>query len=288
MKKRFLVTSILMLLLTVFALSTSTYAWFSMNTDVKVTGMSVIAKTDDTYLIISKTEGITTAAQIQNENNKKGFITVDMEMEPESSAVLASAPCWSDGEAAYLTQGTEQNQHKDLDGNLIATAGVKIDNDVKAAAFTNWYTAKAVDASESTIDTTTVRQLTEDDFAKYVIKKTVYLTVAKGANPAYRLTVSGTFTKVDANEEDLSACKVLIATKNKETGHSVTAILSSENLNAHLYLADEDVITDATVVQVDMYIYYDGNDENVYTNNVAKLAGATFNLNFGVTAVPQE
>jgi len=57
MKKRFLVTSILMLLLTVFALSTSTYAWFSMNNKVTVTGMVITAKVENNLAIAASSAG---------------------------------------------------------------------------------------------------------------------------------------------------------------------------------------------------------------------------------------
>lgn len=253
-----------------------------MNTDVTVTGMQVIAKTDDTYLIISKTNN--TASAIQAENDNKGFITVAMGMDASSSKVFASAPCLSNEEKAYLT-----TSGKTLTGDAITTEGDVIDDFDSAAAVTNWYTAKALNATASTIDATTARQLTSGDFSKYVIKKTVYLTVAKGANDAYHLTVTGTFeSKDEGNAEDLGACKVLVVSKNsKVTTGGGFAVLSSDNTSAILYNGDTDVIDDETVITVDMYIFYDGNHEKVYTNNVAKLAGAEFGLSFGVTAVPQ-
>ena len=42
----------------------------------------------------------------------------------------------------------------------------------------------------------------------------------------------------------------------------------------------------STVLTVKIYIYYDGNNTNVFTNNAANLTGATIDLAFDVTAVP--
>ena len=278
MKKRFLVTSILMLLLTVFALSTSTYAWFSMNTNVSATGLAVVAKTDDTYLLISKTEGITQASTIQAENEGKGNITVAMGMTVENSKVYASTPCLDDTQTGYLTTAG-----KDIDGETITTPGVIVNSAATAAAATNWYTAKAEDATASTMEAGSARQLTEDAFSDYVIKKTVYLTVAKGANDAWNLRVKGVFTQ-EGSGEDVSACKVIVATDK-----GGFAILAKEATPAYhnIYVADDsNIITDTTVVRVDLYIFYDGTDSSVYTNNAAKLTGATFTLSFEVDAKP--
>ena len=64
MKK--LIPAICMTLIAAFMLASSTFAWFSMNTQVKATGMQVVAKSDNTYLLISSTK--TSASDIQTEN----------------------------------------------------------------------------------------------------------------------------------------------------------------------------------------------------------------------------
>jgi len=53
MKKRFLLTSVMMLLLTVFALSTATYAWFSMSTTNTVKDFTITAASAEGGLEIS-------------------------------------------------------------------------------------------------------------------------------------------------------------------------------------------------------------------------------------------
>lgn len=55
---RKLFVSIMTLVLTVMALGTSTFAWFSMNTTATATGMTVTAKSNATYLLIGATDAI--------------------------------------------------------------------------------------------------------------------------------------------------------------------------------------------------------------------------------------
>ena len=265
MKKRFLVTSILMLLLTVFALSTSTYAWFSMNTQVSATGMQVVAKTDDTFLLIGT---VNNPATIQTANS----ITTALTVEYADAKLLASRPCLTAAEVTALnTAGLK------VDGNDITTDAVQVTNTATAAAVTNWYTAKANLSSASTVKSGTERQLI--NFDGYVITKTVYLTVAVGANPAINLTVTPTITAKD-DGDDLGACKVIVTTSDGgfaelNSGSGETDIKGSNT-----------PLTSSATLTVNIYIYYDGSHESVYTNNVADLKGANISLAFDVDASP--
>ena len=265
MKKRFLVTSILMLLLTVFALSTSTYAWFSMNTQVTASGMQVIAKTDETFLLISSTN--TTAGAIQTEDE----ISVDFAMDLASSQLYASSPCLSAEQAALLpaTTGFKVGE------TAIETAGAQVNSEATANVVTNWYTAKAADAAHSTMKEGSARQLTT--FTGYVVKKTVYLTVAAGANPAHNLSVTPTFTQRTGGS-DIAACKVLVTTDD-----GAFVVLNSASGKTDIK-GSNTAITSSTVRVVNIYIYYDGTESVVYTNNANNLKGATIGLSFDVEA----
>lgn len=43
-----------------------------------------------------------------------------------------------------------------------------------------------------------------------------------------------------------------------------------------------DTVNDTTLTNVKVYVYYDGNDTAVFTNNSANLEGALISLSFGV------
>ena len=240
-----------------------------MNTSVSATGMQVVAKTDDTFLLISNTK--TAAAGIQQDN----LVAVDIAMTDLESQLYASAPCLTADEAALLPATTG----KQVGETPIVTAAAQVTDAATADVYTNWYTAKAENASASTMKTGSARQLTT--FAGYVVKKTVYLTVAAGANPANNLRVTPTFTQKTGGN-DITAARVLIT-----TGDGAFKVLkSTDSGNVVDIKGDNHDITDSTVLVVNIYIYYDGNDSKVFTNNAANLAGATISLKFDVDANP--
>ena len=118
------------------------------------------------------------------------------------------------------------------------------------------------------------------NFENYVIKKTVYLTLARGAENAHNLTVKPTIAKKAgaAQSDVITAAKVLVA-----TGDNYTILDTTKNDAAQsLHGATDTTLTDSSVVTVDIYIYYDGSDASVTTNNKANLAEADIELEFGV------
>jgi hypothetical protein len=260
MKK--LVPALCLLLISALLLGTSTYAWFSMNTTVTAAGMQIEAKSNDTWLLINDTE--TTAAGIQSDALIAETVSVDEDVFPSSPALTAA-------EAGYLTTAG-----KKVDGTAITTAGVQVDNAAKAATVTNWFTAKALAPSAAAIDTATARQLTA--WTDYVVVQNFYLTVAAGADDAYQLTVTPTITQEGAGS-DVSAVKFLIVTS--DGGYA--AISTANNGTAVDIKGNNTAITDSTVVTVTLYIYYDGDETPVYTNNKANLTGASIGLQFDVS-----
>lgn len=263
-----IIPALCMLVVSAIMAVSTTYAWFSMNTQVSATGMQVTAKSNETFLLISSTK--TAAGDIQTENAITTALTVDA----DAAKVYPSAPALNDTEVGYLT-----TTGKTVGGVSITTEGKKVTDANTAAAYTNWYTAYATKASEATIKDGSAVQLTA--FTGYVIEKTVYLTVAKGSNPANNLTVTPTFT-VKTGGEDLTAAKIVITTDD-----GGFAVLSYENNGTKVDIKGTNTsLTDSTVRTVKIYIYYDGNDSNVYTNNIADLKGVDIFLVFDVAAVP--
>ncbi len=266
---RKLIPALVMLLISAVMLSTASFAWFSMNENVDVTGMQVSAKTDNTYLLIadavSGTSDADKAASIQTGNK----IEVDFAM--EETALYPCAPADATSKS-YLT-----TDKYNVDGTKITTAGVEVNSETTANAVTNWYTANALASDAATIDPASAKQLVE--FDGYVVKKTVYLTVAEGANAANNLAVAATFAQKGAGN-DVGAARVLITTSD-----GGFAILSSATTTADIK-GNNTALTDETVLTVNIYIYYDGNDTAVNTNNAEQLTGATVELAFNVNSVP--
>lgn len=257
-----LLAAVAMTLVAVIALGSSTFAWFANNTEVKATGMNVVAKSNDTFLLISKDNQ--TADNIQTE----GKTSVDLEM-AANTEVFPAAPARTEKQVNYLAATTG----KKVDGNAITVAGVKIENAATAAAVTNWYTAKAENEKTHTMKDGSARQL--ENFDEYVVHQTLYMTVAKGADGANNLKVTPTFKQKGAGV-DASAVKVLLVTND-----NACEILTKDSGEVNIS-GGNTTLTEGTVRQVDLYIYVDGDESVVHTNNKAKLTGVDIELAFNV------
>lgn len=256
MKKfRKLIPALCMLLVSALFVGTSTYAWFSMNTQVTATDMKVTAKSDSIYLLISKDK--TTAEGIQGDK---------------------------------LTTVAINNANTELMPSALATkatnTGVKVENISDYSVASNWYTAYAQKEDASTVKMNTEKNLATDglNFADYVQTYTYTFTLAKGSNDAQNLTVTKcditTPTDLKKGDNTITPVRVLLVCGNNVVEFDSTG--ATVDTAASKLLADS--VTDSSVVTVKAYVYYNGNDAAVYTNNVANLAGASINLTFDVTA----
>jgi hypothetical protein len=258
-----LMSAIGMLTVSAAMLVSSTFAWFSMNKTVTASSMNITAKSDNTYLLIGNTNS---AQTIQNARS------TSLTWQEDEASLYPSSPALDSTEAGYLT-----TSGKTVTGATITTAGVVVDNATKAQVITNWFTANAAASNAATIDATTARQL--EDWDGYVIHETMYLTVAKGANNAVDLNVTGSFTQ-NTGGNDLTAARMLVVTDDGGFG-----ILSSASPTADIS-GSNTAITDQGVRRVDIYFFIDGDDQYIYTENATNLKGATMTVTFDVTPVP--
>jgi hypothetical protein len=261
-----LMSAIGMLTVSAAMLVSSTFAWFSMNKTVTAQSMTINAKSDGTFLLIDNGDN-DTADEIQaTQSSSVTWI--------ESAATLfPSAPVQSATEVGYTAVGK-----KTTAGTDVTTAGAIFNNRTGAALYTNWYTANADDPTKTDIDATTAKQLAA--FTGYVIKETMYMTVADGSNGANNLTVTPNFTQVGAGN-DLTAARMLVVTS--DGGFAI--LNSSQNGTKVDIKGSNTTLTDTTVLTVDVYFYIDGNAEKVYTNNRTNLTGVQMDLTFDVDAV---
>lgn len=303
----------------------STFAWFSMNTTVTATGMQVVAKSNSTFLLIKETSQVTgadaaaKAAFIQN----GGTPADDTDDNPITVALTVS-----DGDADLYpakpyAAGAEATKYP-----TVAASATAVTTYATAEDAGNWFTANSLDPDKSADNITGDHVLAS--FTDYVIKKSVTLTIAAGADNAHNLTVTGTieakglgdaltsgtaeagktyysysagkYTKEavevgvtdvtgfyaktaggsDPDEMDITAVKVLVVT---EADNMTTLTYAQNGVAQSLYATTDTTLTDSTVVVVDIYIYYDGSEAAVYSNNKANLGWATIDLQFDVAVV---
>ena len=231
-----------------------------MNTTVTVTGLQITAKSDTTYLLISRANTLGTApanaAAIQAENSGLGFTSVAVE---GSSAVFPVAP------ASAVTEGSS-GTHTNLTGSGANPANLYWYTMVGTDPTSSGYVG--IEHSEKNV-TAIVNSDSTTYVSDYVLKKTFYFTIANGANNAANLMVD-TITFTDSDP----AVRCLVVGTN---GYE---IFSTTGTGTTVF---ENTLNSTTVYKVDVYVYYDGNASTIYTNNLAILKG-DINITFKVTA----
>lgn len=106
----------------------------------------------------------------------------------------------------------------------------------------------------------------------YVVKYTFYITVTDGAIPAENIVVKS--LTIDGDEAVHVVVTSDYAAKEYENG------FTSED--ATTILSGNTKITDTTVLAVNVYVFFDGDELNVTTANAATLAETKVTVVFGV------
>ena len=233
-----LIPALCMLLISAVLMGTSTYAWFSMNESVKAEGMQVTAKSNSTYLLITKTKNETGATP--------NATTLDVKQTFADTAAKEVYP------TAYTTKAITKG-----DVTIDANSWYTCNNTNKGAATGNEVNYKPVTLGENSY------------FAKY----TVYLTLSKDSE-AWEGTLKVKMARDAQADQAVSAYVVIGSNEFNFTGAPLTEQTTSDVQ-----------LTNATQVEVTIYVYLDGTSDNVnsdFVNDDAnKLSGAisvTFEL----------
>lgn len=309
-KTKVIIPALAVLLLSTAASVTGTVAWFAMNSTVAATGMQIKVNSQNTYLLISGTN--TTASAIQSENSTSAALTVTA----EQALVQPSHPV-SNAEQAALLNTTNG---KDVSGATITTAGAIVEDAATAAEFTNWYTAVAAATDAPTMLEGSARQLTAFTGYVVVrhayltvavgsnpvgnLKITSSITpkglsassdTQASASKSYYSYTTGVYTNLNLAENaevpegsfeyasasgpakvDMRAIKLMVATND-----GAFDILDYADNDVETDIkGSNNSITSSIVRIVDLYLYVDGENAAVYTNNALNLADADVSLSF--------
>lgn len=226
--------AIAMVLVAAVALGSATFAWFVSNNTVKATTSNIAAQSNSAYLVIDTTKTST------------------------SSTGAVSAP---------ITNTTP----------LFPAMTVK--NGTKA----EWQSAYALSADKSDKKDGTVFTIGDGTAAKaveagYAVKDTFYVGTGTYDGEFTDLQIKSVAVKTAATGENKNlgdALRVLVVCGEKwEVWSGIGIQLSSsqnDNTASNLLAADDAVIKANQDAQIDVYLYYDGNDANVYSNNLEKI-----------------
>jgi len=227
-----------------------------MNKDVSVTGMSVTAKSDTAFLVVKSaplTGSSNTAASVQS-----AALTSD-------TAVTASAQLYP-------------TAHEDIAATVNYTA-IEAADQTTATDTDIWYYKYSNDPATSNTSVTAATPVPVAEFDDYVLVNAFDLTVKNNGGGASISDLKVSSCTITASDGGDQAVKVLVAGPNGNAEFDGAGNSSGSNnviCNS---------VTSEALSQVRVYVYWDGNDADVYTNGAADLKSTAVTLGFTGTIV---
>ena len=277
-----LASAFAMFMLSAAMLGTATYAWFTMNKEVTVTGMQVKAKATDGLVISGDNK-----ASWKTDWNVA--MTSGVELYPTSTDGAAS-PAWA---VAYSKEFDNANK-----------------NQTGSGAYTDLpltYDASLASGTTFTKDVDGVGKAGSPD-RNYVLKKTFWIKSTGESAWATNLNVDEVTAKVETTSGSGSAAlnkalRVLVVVNDtdsfiyapitgyddntyfKGTGSKLILVPATTQKNTSV---DSIPNTDAGAVRVDMYMYYEGEDTECKSSNIAAISVDTLEVSakFSADATP--
>lgn len=247
-----LMAAIAMVLVAAVALGSSTYAWFVTNNTVNATTANISAQSNAPFLRIDS------IAVTESSGTSKTLTADEAKLYPAQVVGDATAPKFQSAYALAATAATElANSRFDVGDAAVAVTGKYAikqtffigTSDDKAGSFKN-LTVSAV-----TINATSGSKL-EDAMRVLVVGEDGWVVWQKGANAA-----AGWVKQYN----------------------NMGAMTDITGYDAEGYLDDE--IAAAASGRVDIYVFYDGADDDVFTNQLADLTGCGVTVEFTATPV---
>ena len=252
--KKQLAAAIAMVLVAAIALASSTYAWFVSNNSVKATTTTISAQSNAPFLKI------------------------------DSVAVTAAS-----GTEKTLTTPTE-------DTKLYPSQVV---GDTSAPKFESAYAAKKSEAAELTNSRFEVGGAEAAVTGKYAIKQTFYIGTSDDKAGSFKnLTVSSVKVNATAGSKLENAMRVLVVGEDGwvvwKKGESATDgwVKTYDKAGTQTDIAGyattgsiDTAIAAAESGKVDVYVFYDGADSDVYTDQLTDLTGCGVTITFTATPV---
>ncbi len=253
-----IIPALAMLLVSAVMLSTASFAWFAMSSEATANGMNVVIKSNSRYLLIAESE-----EKLKEDNYA------------QNSSNGTKDSTLNGGTDGILPVAHEEN---------LAAAGV--------GTVSNWYTMTAENSGTSQGADNSKKSLTGDELANHVVKYTYYLGMAPGSSAGKDLKISGDISITatagqGGAKTNVNPVRVIVVCDNKITELDVNSSDSAHQSKDETTVLAENVgvvgSEGFTATKVDVYIYYDGNDSNLYTNNMPALANADISFKLAVS-----
>lgn len=247
--KKQLAAAIAMLLVAVVALGSASYAWFVSNNTVKATTSTISAQSNAPFLMIDKTA-------ITTDSTTSISYATDANVALYPAQVVKNSdntPLFKSAYASAATAATELNDSRYDVGN----AGEAVDGKFAIKESFKIGTADAKAGSFKDLKVSKV-ELTSDGTNGLEAAMSV-LVICGDKWAVYKASDNGAvLTKY---KDDVDA-----------TGNNTGGVLAGS-------------IAAASSVDVDVYVFYDGSETNVYTNNLSNLTAIGATITFTATPV---
>ena len=265
-------TTVAMVVVAAVALSSATFAWFVSNNSVTATTTSIYAQSNSAYLLISNTSDGSTA-------DAPGSLTAT---NADGSVALYPAT-WTNGTAVKVDDTTNTGASwlfatgyaKDPDKPDINTDGLFA---IKA-------TGKTTGSPEAAVD------------SKYAYLNSFYVGTGDYDGTFTNLKVSDMKITVTGTNELSGALRVLVKCgdawvvgKVSDSTFSIESQSGTEGIIRAAAFGKSATGEGATAgdVQVDVYVYYEGSDGKVYSDNLSKINADGVKATVTFEATPAE
>lgn len=233
----------LALLVSMMLLATSTYAWFSMNTAVEASNMSITAEADNPFLMIQA-------------NGKTG--------DWGESATLTAA-----GTHLSLIHPTTIDQSSMVWEYATST-------DPADAQVNNTTSVKALSGTESATGCTVL----SNNSVNFVLQQSLVFKVVDDGAPGANLRATSVTFDTGTNTIAASGRILLVNGTNYQLFKMVDGEVTTPESGSSASLIAS--MTPGTSYTVDAFFYFDGTDTSAYTNNATDLSQVTAELVFEI------
>ena len=260
--KRQMTAAIAMVLVAGIALASATYAWFVNNNSVKATTSTISAQSNAAFMYI------------RDEKEESKDLTFDTSS-IESTALYPAH--W----VTVAENAAESGNYKDKGAGKFYTAYGTSANDGKM-------TTSTLKMVEANTDSITKGSPADAVAAKYAVKNTFYVG-SKGTTLSNLVVAGASFTDGEnqtstSDNTDLDAAlRILVTCGDNWVLCDKSSILVSNADNTTYKLADT---VSATETEVNVYVFYDGDDAQVFTNNLPDLKKASKRITVQFDATP--
>lgn len=229
--------AIAMVLVAAVALGSATFAWFVSNNTVKGTTSNIAAQSNSAYLVIDK-----------QTTSKDSTSSTSYSVEGTATKLYPATIGKTDGKAVWMSAYADKANAADMKEN----SKFKIDDGTAEKAVA----------------------------ANYAVKNTFHVGTGGYDGEFTNLHITGVTVANATTEQNKNlgnALRVLVVCGEKWEVWSGKGILLSSSSDAkpltagNLLASDDAVIKSNADAKIDVYLYYDGDDANVYSNNLENI-----------------